>query len=61
MYIMLNKNMKFDVAIIGAGPTGLFSSFQAGMLGMKSCVIDILDNVGGQCTALYPEKLCISS
>lgn len=48
--------MKFDVAIIGAGPSGLFSAFQAGMLGMNSAVIDALEAVGGQCAALYPEK-----
>lgn len=48
--------MQFDVVIIGAGPVGLFSVFQAGMLGMTSCVIDVLDNIGGQCSALYPEK-----
>jgi len=48
--------MKTDVAIIGAGPVGIFSAFQAGMLGMKSCIIDALDVPGGQCSALYPEK-----
>jgi thioredoxin reductase (NADPH) len=48
--------MNTDIAIIGAGPSGLFAAFQAGMLGMKSCVIDALDVVGGQCAALYPEK-----
>jgi thioredoxin reductase (NADPH) len=48
--------MQTDIAIIGAGPTGIFSAFQAGMLGMKSCVIDSLDVAGGQCSALYPEK-----
>jgi thioredoxin reductase (NADPH) len=47
---------KTDVVIIGAGPAGLFAVFQAGMLGMKSHVIDCLDELGGQCTALYPEK-----
>jgi len=47
---------KTDIAIIGAGPVGLFTVFQAGMLGMKSIVIDALDEIGGQCTALYPEK-----
>lgn len=46
----------YDIAIIGAGPTGIFSAFQAGMLGMQAVVIDILDFIGGQCTALYPEK-----
>lgn len=45
-----------DVAIIGAGPVGLFSVFEAGMLKMKCHVIDALDEIGGQCSALYPEK-----
>ncbi len=45
-----------DVVIIGAGPIGLFTVFQAGMLGMKCYVIDVLDCLGGQCVALYPEK-----
>ena len=48
--------MQTDVAIIGGGPIGIFSAFQAGMLGMKSCIIDVLDASGGQCSALYPEK-----
>lgn len=45
-----------DVLIIGAGPVGLFSVFQAGMLGMKCAVVDSLEDIGGQCSALYPEK-----
>ncbi len=45
-----------DVAIIGAGPVGLFAVFQCGMLRLGSHVIDALDMAGGQCTALYPEK-----
>ncbi|MEQ9116328.1 MAG: NAD(P)/FAD-dependent oxidoreductase [Rickettsiales bacterium] len=45
-----------DIAIIGAGPVGLFAVFEAGMLKMKTTVIDTLDYIGGQCTALYPEK-----
>lgn len=45
-----------DIIIIGAGPVGLFAIFQAGMLGMKSHVIDAQEVVGGQCTTLYPEK-----
>lgn len=48
--------LKTDVAIIGAGPVGLFSIFECGMLGLKCHVIDALDAIGGQCTALYPEK-----
>ncbi len=46
----------YEVAIIGAGPTGLFAVFQAGMLKMKCAVIDALPEVGGQCSALYAEK-----
>ncbi len=45
-----------DVAIIGAGPVGLFAVFECGMLGLKCHLIDTLDVVGGQCAALYPEK-----
>src|SRR5580704_3967767 len=45
-----------DVAIIGAGPVGLFAVFECGMLDMRCHVLDALDLPGGQCTALYPEK-----
>ena len=45
-----------DVLIIGAGPVGLFSVFELGQLGIKSCVVDCLDIVGGQCSSLYPQK-----
>jgi len=45
-----------DVAIVGAGPAGLFAVFECGMLKMRSLLIDALDEVGGQCVALYPEK-----
>lgn len=45
-----------DIAIIGAGPVGLFAIFECGMLKMRTHVIDALEDVGGQCTALYPEK-----
>lgn len=45
-----------DVAIIGAGPVGLFAVFEFGMLGMSAHVVDTLEVAGGQCTALYPEK-----
>lgn len=45
-----------DVAIIGAGPVGLFAVFECGMMGLKCHVIDSLEMVGGQCSALYPEK-----
>ncbi len=45
-----------DVVIIGAGPVGLFAVFECGMMKLKVHVIDALPEVGGQCTALYPEK-----
>lgn len=45
-----------DVAIIGAGPVGLFAVFECGMLKMKCHVVDVLGVQGGQCAALYPEK-----
>lgn len=45
-----------DVVIIGAGPVGLFAVFECGMLKMQCHVVDALDMLGGQCTALYPEK-----
>src|SRR6202000_2973916 len=45
-----------DVAIVGAGPVGLFAIFECGMLRMRCHVVDTLKAVGGQCAALYPEK-----
>lgn len=45
-----------DIAVIGAGPVGLFAVFEAGMLKMRCHVIDTLEAIGGQCSALYPEK-----
>ena len=45
-----------DVVIIGAGPVGLFTIFECGMLKLKCHVIDALGMIGGQCAALYPEK-----
>lgn len=45
-----------DVTIIGAGPTGLFGAFYAGMRGVSLRIIDSLPELGGQLTALYPEK-----
>ena len=53
---MNNTQNVTDVAIIGAGPVGLFAIFECGMLKMDCHVIDALDGIGGQCTALYPEK-----
>ncbi|MDB6001495.1 MAG: ferredoxin--NADP(+) reductase [Rhizobacter sp.] len=52
----MHPSLKTDVVIIGAGPVGLFGVFQCGMLKMRCHVVDTLDALGGQCTALYPEK-----
>ena len=46
-----------DITIIGAGPTGLYALFYAGMRGVTAQVIDALPQAGGQLAALYPEKL----
>lgn len=45
-----------DITIIGAGPTGLFGLFYAGMRGASAQIVDALPEAGGQLTALYPEK-----
>ncbi|MGV3278722.1 NAD(P)/FAD-dependent oxidoreductase [Rickettsiales bacterium LUAb2] len=45
-----------DVLIVGAGPVGIFTAFQAGLLGMSSIIVDALAEVGGQLNALYPNK-----
>ena len=44
------------VAIIGAGPCGLFQVFELGLLGIQAHVFDSLKVVGGQCAELYPDK-----
>ncbi len=51
-----SKPQVFDVTIVGAGPTGLFGAFYAGMRELSCKLIDILPQPGGQITALYPEK-----
>src|SRR5919199_4138950 len=50
------SNGIYDVVIIGAGPTGLFASFYAGMRGMRTLILDALPEPGGQVAVLYPEK-----
>tara|TARA_B100001175_G_scaffold89984_1_gene75867 strand:+ start:513 stop:1553 length:1041 start_codon:yes stop_codon:yes gene_type:complete len=45
-----------DIIIVGAGPVGLFTVFEAGLLGLECILIDNLDKIGGQCSELYPEK-----
>jgi thioredoxin reductase (NADPH) len=45
-----------DIVVVGAGPVGLFTVFEAGLLGLNCVLIDNLDKPGGQCAELYPEK-----
>jgi len=52
----IDKQQLFDVTIIGGGPAGLFTAFYAGMRDMTVHIIDSLPELGGQLTALYPEK-----
>ncbi len=47
----------YDLTIVGAGPTGLFASYYAGFRGLRTKIIDSQPDLGGQVTALYPDKL----
>src|SRR3954470_8782762 len=52
-----NENpVETDLLVIGAGPTGLFATYYAGFRGMRVAVVDSLPELGGQITAMYPEK-----
>src|SRR3954470_15282310 len=52
-----NENaVETDLLVIGAGPTGLFATYYAGFRGMSVAVVDSLPELGGQITAMYPEK-----
>ncbi|QMU63439.1 MAG: ferredoxin--NADP(+) reductase [Flavobacteriaceae bacterium] len=48
--------IKTDILIIGAGPTGLFTVFEAGLLKLKCHLIDAMPQAGGQCSEIYPKK-----
>ena len=48
--------IKTDAVIIGAGPSGLFQVFELGLLDIQAHVVDSLNQVGGQCAELYPDK-----
>ena len=52
----MTESFETDVAIVGAGPAGLFGVFELGLLDIKCHLIDILGKPGGQCSELYPEK-----
>lgn len=53
---MTAPSYETDALIIGAGPVGLYQSFQLGLLGMRCHIVDALPHVGGQCAELYPDK-----
>lgn len=50
------KVTKTDAIIVGAGPVGLFAVLELGLQGIKAHVVDVLDQPGGQCAELYPDK-----
>ena len=52
----MSELLTTDVAIIGAGPIGLFAVFELGLLDIRAHLVDILPKAGGQCAELYPEK-----
>lgn len=52
----MTETITTDVVIVGAGPAGLFTVFELGLLDIRAHLIDILPRAGGQCSELYPEK-----
>ena len=48
-----------DLVVIGAGPTGLYATYYAGFRGMSVAIVDSLPELGGQITAMYPEKMIL--
>ena len=53
---MSSNEQMYDITIIGGGPTGLFAAFYAGMRQAKVKIIESMPQLGGQLSALYPEK-----
>jgi thioredoxin reductase (NADPH) len=47
---------EIDICIIGAGPVGLFAVFEAGLLKMRCHLVDVLPQIGGQLSEIYPKK-----
>ena len=50
------QDVEVDLVVVGAGPTGLFAAYYAGFRGHRIAVVDSLPELGGQVTAMYPEK-----
>lgn len=53
---MSSDPISTKVLIVGGGPVGLFAVFMCGMMGFRSCLVDALPQLGGQCQMLYPDK-----
>ncbi len=51
-----SATVEVDLVVLGAGPTGLFTTYYAGFRGMRVALVDSLPELGGQVTAMYPEK-----
>jgi ferredoxin/flavodoxin---NADP+ reductase len=54
--VVAYASVEADVLVIGAGPTGLYAAYYAGFRGLQVAVVDSLPELGGQITAMYPEK-----
>lgn len=52
-----SSRVETDLVVVGAGPTGLFTAYYAGFRGLRVAIVDSLPELGGQVTAMYPEKL----
>jgi thioredoxin reductase (NADPH) len=52
-----NEELRVDLLIVGAGPTGLFAAYYAGFRSLSMAIVDSLPEAGGQVTAMYPEKM----
>ena len=52
----MSQTIETDLLIIGAGPVGLFTVFEAGLIKLRCHLIDYLPQPGGQCTEIYPKK-----
>jgi thioredoxin reductase (NADPH) len=52
----VNPRHSVDILIVGAGPVGLYGAYYAGVRGLTTAVVDSLSQIGGQVTAMYPEK-----
>src|SRR5437868_13303255 len=55
-FVAMTTHATTDITIIGGGPTGLFAAFYTGMRAATAQIVDALPQLGGQLTALYPEK-----